>query len=159
MVSLRRRVCASNRPAEYAMLMAVSSLSPVSTQTRMPASRSFSIVSFTSSCKRSSTAVTPSSVSPHSISLYAAANYHTYYYYYNRTYQFLVIFHSAIPIPIPIPPLFNAAFQQSILSIPFSLLSFPISRYLISYLAMSCLKYPYFTSESLYFEKLKFQRR
>lgn len=56
-----RSLC-ENREAEYAMLMAVSGLSPVSTHTMIPASSSARTVRGTSSCSRSSTPVAPTSV-------------------------------------------------------------------------------------------------
>lgn len=59
---------------EFEMLMAVSRLSPVSTQTLMPAMRNASSVSGTLSWSRSSTAVAPTSCICVSITSYTCAN-------------------------------------------------------------------------------------
>ena len=56
------------RPHEYPMLIAVSTLSPVRTQTLIPVSLNASIVSLTSSWSLSSMAVDPTRVMPVSIS-------------------------------------------------------------------------------------------
>mmetsp|Transcript_123244 Transcript_123244/g.359852 ORF Transcript_123244/g.359852 Transcript_123244/m.359852 type:complete len:245 (+) Transcript_123244:818-1552(+) len=53
---------------DFAISTAVSTLSPVNTQTRMPASRSVATVSGTPSCRRSSRAVTPQKDRPTSAS-------------------------------------------------------------------------------------------
>ena len=58
---------------EKPMLTAVSTLSPVSIQTLMPAARMKAIVSGTSSCSLSSIAVHPMSSSPLSISSWQRA--------------------------------------------------------------------------------------
>ena len=58
----------------WAMLMAVSCLSPVSTHTTMPASRSLAITSGTPSCNRSSIPVAPTSLILFSNRLYESAS-------------------------------------------------------------------------------------
>ena len=62
-----------SKPAENPILIAVSTLSPVSTQTLMPTYLNAVIVSATSSCNLSSIAVDPTKVSWVSISSYRAS--------------------------------------------------------------------------------------
>jgi len=58
-VNIRRCACCYVSPELFAMLIAVSVLSPVSIQTRIPASMSISSVSLRLSCSSSSIAVMP----------------------------------------------------------------------------------------------------